>query len=251
VVPSRWAKTIVDGYLEGQVATVWQHGVDVGFAVDPEFTQHLIDSYERGHFVVSHYSSSAFERKGTVELVEAWSNFCKLGLVMNPTLRLILDCDVPKVRRAVERMCASKTVEFVGRLGYGPHEMSCDYQLSHVVCQPSRGEAFGMIPLEARRCGVPIVITSRTGHSEHVFMPGTSTLEPGQVIVEMGADASIDDGPGALAPSLDQADICDSMVRVWNRWRTVKEGSVLAASAVGQAWSWEATAERWLKEIET
>jgi len=64
------------------------------------------------------------------------------------------------------------------------------------LIQPSRAEAFGMCPVEARACSVPVILTAGHGHTMHV----EHTVDE---VVEMGAEASIKVNgiPGGQAPT--------------------------------------------------
>ena len=53
----------------------------------------------------------------------------------------------------------------------------------HALVAPSRGEAFGMLPLEARAVGLPVIATHCSGHAEHGHECDT--------VIPHGADESI------------------------------------------------------------
>src|SRR5690606_16992598 len=112
--------------------------------------------------------------------------------------------------------------------------------------QPSRAEGFGLVPLEARVAGVPVVTTACTGHQDHV-----TEGSRGVVIVDSGADAPIDDGPGAMAPAVRAASVADAL-RVAYRCR----GDILLAAredapVVLEQHSWEAVTRRALEHFRT
>ena len=115
------------------------------------------------------------------------------------------------------------------------------YRNHDLVCQPSRAEGFGLVPLEARCCGVPVCITACTGHAEHI-----DSDMPGVVIVPHGPTELIDDGPGALAPTVDELDIACALDICYNRRVELKAQALAAAAALRQRWSWESVCQQWL-----
>jgi glycosyltransferase involved in cell wall biosynthesis len=123
--------------------------------------------------------------------------------------------------------------------------MALIYQSCHLVCQPSRGEGFGMCPLEARACGVPVVATATTGHSDHM-----SPQPAGCVVVATGDDSPINDGPGALAPSLSVEAVEAALEEAYKSWRELHRAALEAAPAVAEEWSWANQTKRWLKDME-
>ena len=108
------------------------------------------------------------------------------------------------------------------------------YQQFHVVCQPSRAEGFGMVGLEARASGVPLVATMCTGHKDHVAL-GLSSIT-----VHHGPDGPIDDGPGAMAPSVSSSEILDSLLLACQMWPRLSEEAIKDSVWIRDRWSWPA-----------
>ena len=245
VGPSRWAAVILECYLEQPWVSVWRHGVDQGFKPDPEAHELLEREYKKGVFRVLHLSSSALQRKGTWELLRGWKKFL-LRTELEPRLAIGLDHSSPDMEEYAEEHLRG-TVNWLGHVGGDVAKMAELYQSFHVVCQPSRGEGFGMVPLEARACGIPICATSCTGHAEHVglklFAP-----EMGVSIIEHGRMDDIDDGPGARAPAVASSEIRRALDRFELAWNDFHCRALGKAEAVRQDWSWRAVTEKWLKE---
>lgn len=257
LAPSRWAAGVLRGYVDKLGAelgprdvSVWPHGVGEEFVPYPGRHESRVDEYDSGVFRVLHLASTRLERKGTAQLVEAW---CMLQrdkrLPPRAELRLVLD-EPPNWPERVRRMATDEpSILHMDRVGATAHHASAMYQACHVVCQPSRGEGFGLVPLEARASGVPSVMTGCTGHAEHAFEPsGVSAV--GVHLVTSHEDAPIDDGPGALAPEVRAEDVAETLGLVCKHWKIMAEGAHEAAP-LGKAWSWQDVTERWLKEERT
>jgi len=150
-----------------------------------------------------------------------------------------------RLRADVERLAADfpETVVWGSRgAGMTPTDARQIYQVHHVVCQPSRGEAFGCVPVEARACGVPIVATNCTGHGAHVDVNA-----PGVIVVPSGDFGPIDDGPGALAPTVSPDAIGDALRRAYAQWPSLMQAAQKAADDVREKWSWKAVTQDWLR----
>jgi len=254
LAPSRWAADVLRGYV-GRIArdmgprdvSVWPHGVGPEFVPYPDRYESRVAEYEDECFRVLHLASTRLERKGTAQLVEAWCMLLRdKRLPPRAELRLVLD-EPPNWPEHVRRMAAEEpSIIHMDRAGATAHHASAMYQACHVVCQPSRGEGFGLVPLEARASGVPVVMTGCTGHAEHAF-DARGVAAVGVHLVASHADAPIDDGPGAFAPEVRAEDVAETLGTVSKHWKILAEGAHEAAP-FGKAWSWQDVTERWLKE---
>lgn len=247
LAPSSWAASVIRKHTDVPV-NVWRHGVDKAFQPDDEAAQERIAEYQQEEFSVIHMSSSSTERKGTAELLDAWCELVARGrLGKRPTLRLMLPRqEIDRYQALVEYDACHdaeviKTVSLSAPRDMSPDVAAAHYRSAHVVCQPSRGEGWGLVPLEARACGVPVVATTlATGHSEHM-----NPTTPGVVDVPVGADVAIDDGPGALAPSLDPRALQQSLNRAYDEWPALQAAAFGAARSVGFQWSWRSVTDTW------
>ncbi len=239
MAPSAWAASVVRNFL-GECIVV-PHGVSPEYQPHPEFAQELSSLYDRGAFRVIHFSSSDRQRKGTVELLKAWS---VVQASIEPDLggKLLCVMDFP-ARRALEDAIADgeildwdrlrESVTIADRADLPPEAMARSLCQSHVVCQPSRGEGFGLVPLEALCSGVPVVATTVTGHSEYMN-PRPRGLEE----IPTGLMAPLDDLPGSQAPSLAPLDIARALVRARDDWRTLWMWSQNESTALRANWQW-------------
>lgn len=245
IAPSRWATKVVQRHL----GSCWPvpHGVSPEFRPYPEHAQEIRDLYAQGTFRVIHFSSSDRQRKGTVELLRAWEILQGSGWAGSGA-RLLCVMDYP-AKRAIEEAIMDgevenweklkETVDIKDRIDASPEGMARLLCQSHVVCQPSRGEGFGLVPLEALCSGVPVAATTVTGHSEFL-LPTTRGFEP----ISTGELSSIDDLPGSLAPALSPMAIARALVRARDNWRELWMWAQNDSAALRANWSWTASLSR-------
>lgn len=242
LTPSEWGKQIIEGYVERDgwnvPVRVWQHGIDPIFAEgdgpsarDPE------------RFSLLHLSTTAISRKGTRLLIEAWRQ-AMLGPHPLPpaTSKLTLICDGPERYEAdVQQMDFPGTVDLCCRVDFAPEQLRVLYRAHDFIVQPSRGEGFGMVPLEARAAGVPVIATTCTGHGEHMAFDS-----PGVVAVASGEYRPIDDGPGAQAPHVTVRSILEALGQAYARTVDLQEASRAEAPKVVDHWSWPEVCVRFI-----
>lgn len=221
LAPSSWAQGVLRAAFPDKEVMCVPHGVS------SEFVRKRVQ--RDSVFSVLHLSSSILERKGTDQLLEGWK------LAKLPDAKLYMS--VPPGRKyafeeETQRLGIRSSVLITDRLDYTSSQMAELYSRMDFVCQPSRGEGFGLVPLEARACGTPVIATDCTGHSEHVRGPGV-------VIVKTGDDEPIDDFPGAVAPSLRAADVADALVRAHKQRELYSVDAQSVSTVLRDFWSWE------------
>lgn len=240
VAPSSWGVEVLKACGMPEFAPL-RHGVSRTFQMRPEVRFQLPLLKKAGHFRVLHLSSTHLERKGTLELLEAWRELVEeKALGEHPKLLAVVDAPPGTYPQAESDPTIALSSQ---RLDATEAQMAAIYQNCHVVCQPSRGEGFGMVPLEARACGIPVVATAATGHRDHM-----EPCPPGCVVVGTGEDAPIDDGPGATAPSLSKHAVKAALKEAYERWDELFEQAGTAAADVHATWSWANQTKIWLEK---
>jgi len=221
LAPSAWAASVLRRYVpDSMPVVVAPHGVTPRvhktFGDLREGMRDLYDLHER--FDVLHMTSSETERKGTK---------AQLFVVMNPQ-------HVSKIRWWCSDLGLSEAdVTTEPGLMHSQADIALLYGSMHAVCQPSRGEGFGMVPLEALACGVPVIATACTGHSEYL-----GTGQPGATIVRHGTTAPMDDFPGSMAPLVTAEAIESALIECYAKWRKLAAAAEENAETIRTEWSW-------------
>lgn len=252
LVPSEWAASVAARYTEHPVLVV-PHGVHPGF--QHQSAPGMERAYEEGEFRVLHLSSSTRQRKCTQELIRAWRHLRRHRAIPEASRLWLIVAAETRARLLDWCVDEGESLESLGvligpRLGLGqegaaPEELAKVFAGVHVVCQPSRAEAFGLCPLEALACGVPIVATNVTGHAQW-FRPGLDGAVP---VVTQKPDA-IDDFPGARAPQVFVQDLADALEFAYENWHKLKAAALVNAQAIRLEWSWERQAETFIRWLE-
>jgi len=247
LVPSAWAARMLACMIDQPIQVV-PHGVHAGFERNAIQAERLRHDYDSGQFRVLHLSTSERQRKSTYELLCAWKRLIEQHcLPERAQLFVVLDhmAQLRLAERMVDAELVVPNVLSLPRYDAAPRTMADLMRQAHVVCQPSRSEAFGLTPLEALACGTPIVATACTGHAEYL-----SRIDvPGFVIVPEGELSPIDDGPGAVAPSVNEDSIFAALNAAYENWPDLSVAAFDAAPAVAVNWSWSRQLTPWIAQL--
>jgi glycosyltransferase involved in cell wall biosynthesis len=247
LAPSAWARAVLQSSFPQHRIICAPHGVNPEVhRPSPGTHEQNCKDFEAGQFRVLHFTSTLGQRKGTRELLLAWRRWARAEGGHRAAKMLVFanPLAVNELMRQVHELGIADSVGVSAVTSASGHDMAATIRYAHLICQPSRGEGFGLVPLEARACGVPVLATACTGHSEHMS-PGT----PGVIAVSHGDLESIDDYPGALAPSVSPSDIWAALETAHARWGSFAEEAQAAADEVRREWSWENKNKQVLAEL--
>lgn len=127
------------------------------------------------HFLHVSGALSFPARKGTSQLLLAFKRLLR----EYPESMLLLKMPrTDSIQRALSHVGLDGHVEFVAADETSdPRAMAELYRSVDAVVQPSRGEGFGLVPLEARCVGTPAIYTNDTGHREHFHTPSCPLID--------------------------------------------------------------------------
>jgi glycosyltransferase involved in cell wall biosynthesis len=252
LTPSGWGADQLRKLVTPPV-TVVPHGVFPEF--EPGDPAPLVETYEKGRFAVVHVSTSAYGRKGTHELIHGWLKAYRNKWIPEKScLCLVLDTEAfMNAKLSIQQSVQSKAVNSIvlrqrgGAFGAGmsPGQMALLLRSVHAVVQPSRGEGFGLVPLEARACGTPVLATLCTGHTEHM-----NQETPGIVVIDHGPDDYLDDLPNSVAPIVEPEAIAHALRLAYDHWEILVEASRGHAATVRKLWNWKSAMAEWTQTLE-
>ncbi len=255
LAPSAWAASVLRRYVpDSMPVVVAPHGVTPRIhKTFGDLRARIRDLYEKNErFDVLHMTSSETERKGTKLLLRAWKQLKRTGH-LPPKARLFVVMNPQHVSK-IRWWCSDlglteEDVTTEPGLTHSQGDIALLYGSVHAVCQPSRGEGFGMVPLEALACGVPVIATACTGHSEYL-----GTGQPGATIVHHGSVAPMDDFPGSMAPLVIAEAIESALIECYAKWRKLAAAAEENAETLRTEWSWTnkngPAIRRMLQEVE-
>lgn len=241
LTPSEWGWYVLRELLPMLPVHVVPHGVHSTYRVNVEARRARPQALTRGEaWRVLHLTSTNSERKGTKLLLEAWKSFAARTKAL-----LYLVCRYEGYAELAELVF---DLDLAGHVQVAPSDgmshasVQSLFQATDVVCQPSRAEGFGLVPLEAKAAGVPVVMTDCTGHRDHARL-GAS------VIVETGKDVPSDDMSGAMSPELTAEAIGAALQHAWENYDELHEKAIAEADGIAEAWSWENTTGRAMRQL--
>jgi D-inositol-3-phosphate glycosyltransferase len=132
------------------------------------------------------------------------------------------ESELDRLKSRVSELGLAASVRFMGPV---PHGLVADlYRAADLVLAPSRSETFGLVAAEAQACGTPVV-AARIGGLTYVIKNGET---------------------GVLIDGWDPVDYAEAALRVLSAPDLAAEMG-RAGVAWARAFSWEATARRFLE----
>jgi glycosyltransferase involved in cell wall biosynthesis len=213
LVPSSWCKA---AFLESGVRTpvdVVPHGL---WPVDRSVLRGA------GEVVVPTFlhvsgSLSFSARKGTAPLLRAFRAFVDDHLDARLVLKVPHTQGLMNALRAID---LTRHVDVLPNETLPPEAMALLLANVTAVVQPSRAEGFGLVPLEARYAGTPVVVTHCTGHTEHAHKD--------DVVVAHGSLAPVETqaNPVGEAPTVSADAVKAALDRCWGSLYTLRQRSL-------------------------
>lgn len=132
------------------------------------------------------------------------------------------------------------------------YELGRLYTMADAFLWPSRGEGFGLPPLEALACGVPVVATDHSSHTE--FLKENGKARPGVLLID-GEVVPYDKGDSIYYPGFDwfEPDLDHfrkQMREVYENHKKYKEEALETSKVMRKEWTWSKGAEKAVERLE-
>lgn len=237
LAPSSWAQQVLQREFPNHPVELCRHGLLAPFRQDVQQPLRNPDPF------ALHVTSSGLSRKGTLELVSIWRDYMsearvsKLVILSNP----MFASEIEELTVGVE-----DRVKVVNGQHFTVYQLINIYRAASFVVQVSRAEGFGLVPLEARACGTPVVMSTATGHADHCNFP----TRLGTVHVTEVATGSSDDYWLAEAPLFTESSVCLAVSEMQQNLESYQLEAVQQAPLIRKVWTWSAGAEHFVKLVQ-
>ena len=128
---------------------------------------------------------------------------------------------------------------------FTPEEERAFYAMAHCYVQPSRGEGFGMRPLQAIAQGCPTIATNAHGHAAF----GDLITYPLRSRLQRTPENSFHHGPAGSwwEPNFDE--LCEAMSDVYTNYAVALGKARTHAQVAVKQFTWDETARRYIQAI--
>lgn len=124
-----------------------------------------------------------------------------------------------------------------------PADEQALYASAHCYLQPSRGEGFGLQPLQAMAQGLPTILTDAHGHESFAHLGYGIGATPAPSAYFIYGDAG-----DWWEPDLDE--LVDQMRWVYDNWGHAVEKARVGAAVIAQDFTWDNTVDQFLDAVD-
>lgn len=240
LAPSRWATEVLQREFPNHPVVLCQHGLLKEFRNIPVWKSSGLEVVKP---FALHFTSSGLSRKCTQELINIWPEVVRKGFRVNKLVILSNPMFKPQIEEMIQD--PEHVAVFNGQ-HFKLMELNALYTQASLVIQPSRAEGFGLVPLEARACGTPVVMTLGTGHEDHKSTP----TEKGSWWIVPRDLGESDDYWGAQAPVVLQEDIEAGVITAMAGLDILSKEAIAAAPQIREHWTWKAGAQEFVNKMQ-
>ena len=178
--------------------------------------------------------SAAFPGREDVEFVVRSSFPCDVRAQLGDEFD-VRSCSQPRSRMDVGQLTTASLAAY--------------YRTFDALLYPSRGEGFGLIPLEVMATGMPAIFTAATGMYDYadLGMPVEARSVPALVGSGRGGDAQQPRGRW-FEPSLEQ--LVDRLRQLDTDYDAVQAQAMRDAAKIAKVWTWDRTAQTIIGRLE-
>lgn len=198
--------------------------------VDPEIWHYVPPTVPSTHF--NFLIGGRGTRKGVDLAFRAFREVFR-GVRSGPEPRLIM-----KSLKGHGEYYAANVEHITGKLD--PIAERDLYASAHCYLQPSRGEGFGLQPLQAIAVGRPTILTDAHGHASfaHLGLGISAAAKPAEYFI-------YGDAGDWWEPSYDE--LCEQMWDVYKNWGAHADRAKKSAAIVADNWTWANTTDRFIE----
>jgi glycosyltransferase involved in cell wall biosynthesis len=231
--PSRFCQKLFRDRVDELALPIRVHRVPLG--VDVEQSPFVKRTFQRGKekFRVLHTASeSANRRKGADVAYEAFRIAFEGQDDVELVLRSRLNSFMPGPHAADPRV-----IRMHGAIDN--EERARIYQSAHVLLYPSRGEGFGLIPLEALATGLPSIVSHGSGMTDYAELYYPIPCKPSRSEISVAWRLE----PDGWWHEPDPYAAADHLRSIYLHYRAASDHAERAAKVVRERWTYQQTAQ--------
>lgn len=227
VLPSQFCKEVFEGCGVTVPIKVIAHGIE------PEFkpVKEVLPSQKEFWFF-NIFADRFHERKGARELIRSFMR----EFNNEPNVKLLLHVDRPiEVEKLIYQFEATGRVLTSGNTQLTTQELALLYQKMHVTVHPTRGEGFGLIPLQSLACGTPVISAIHTGMKDYLTPEYILETEVACVRPSFHQFGHMKDA-GFIS---DEEHLRACMRQAYSHWQEEKEKALRASETLRPIYQWD------------
>jgi len=223
--------------------------------VDPNYYHPGIKAFEnntnRKFLFISNFAWG--RRKGVEELFEAFSKEFSATEDVALVIKALPSYHGHDIKEEMTHLYhrPDSAPIFVWDTTMEPYLIGGLYTAGNCFVFPSRGEGFGLPPLEALACGIPVITTGYSAPIEYLMknnkpLPGVELIKY-KIKKFDGRDSVYYWGFNWAVPSVSH--LRHLMRKVYNNYKKYKEGAMQSSEYIRKTWSWDRKVDLVIKRL--
>lgn len=124
-------------------------------------------------------------------------------------------------------------------------EAAAVYSEVHCTVHPSKGEGFGLMPLESMACETPVIVPAHTGLADYVDEGNAVVLPDGDIIKARRTEIQC-----GRWFAVDEAALVDQLVYVFEHWETERDKLAAVAGGLRERYAWSEVLKPFIEIVE-